>query len=299
MKTAYVKYISSLLLFGLNGIVASFVNLSSYEIVFFRTMLGALLLSVVFFITRKKLTFYKKEKRKSLVYLCASGVCMGVSWMFLYEAYAQIGVSLSTLAYSCGPVIVMMLSPILFKEKFTSLKLFSFAAVFVGMILVNGVTATSGSLWGLFCGIMSAIGYAGMVIFNKKAKDIEGIENSALQLIVSFVVVSIFIAIRQGLYIPVEPTSIAPLLILGLVNTGFGCYLYFSSIGKLPAQSVSIWGYLELLSAIVFSFIFLSEKLEWWQFIGAALIVGGAAVGEIFGSRSLRRKDKNDFPQER
>ena len=35
MKFSYVKYIFALLLFGSNGIVASFINLSSYEIVFF------------------------------------------------------------------------------------------------------------------------------------------------------------------------------------------------------------------------------------------------------------------------
>jgi hypothetical protein len=45
---------------------------------------------------------------------------MGTSWMFLYEAYAQVGVSIATLAYYCGPVIVMVLSPILFRKKMTS-----------------------------------------------------------------------------------------------------------------------------------------------------------------------------------
>jgi len=33
-KNAYFKYIAALLLFGSNGIVASYISLSSYEIVF-------------------------------------------------------------------------------------------------------------------------------------------------------------------------------------------------------------------------------------------------------------------------
>jgi hypothetical protein len=49
---------------------------------------------------------------------------MGASWMFLFEADAQIGVSIATLAYYCGPVIVMILSPFLFKEKMTAVRLF-------------------------------------------------------------------------------------------------------------------------------------------------------------------------------
>lgn len=289
MKIAFIKYVTSLLLFGLNGVVASFILLNSYEKVLFRTLLGGLLLIIVFFITRKKLTFYKKKK--AFAFLCASGICMGISWMFLYEAYAQIGVSLSTLTYSCGPVIVMMLSPIIFKERLSALKAASFVVVFAGMILVNGTVFEGGNFWGFFCGIMSAIGYSGMVIFNKKAKDIEGLENPTLQLLISFVVVFAFVGIRQGFNIEISSGSVVPLLVLGFVNTGLGCYLYFSSIGKLKAQTVSIWGYLELLSAIVFSFIFLHEGLVWWQYIGAALIVGGAVVGEFFGDRKSNKTD--------
>ncbi|RDB61439.1 EamA family transporter, partial [Eggerthella sinensis] len=48
-------------------------------------------------------------------------------------------------------------------------------------------------------------------------------------------------------------SDIAPVLFLGIVNTGLGCFLYFSSIAKLPAGSVAICGYLEPLSALAFA----------------------------------------------
>ncbi|WP_319378248.1 hypothetical protein [uncultured Methanocorpusculum sp.] len=44
MNLDLFKYILALLIFGSNGIVASFIALTSYEIVFFRTMIGALFL---------------------------------------------------------------------------------------------------------------------------------------------------------------------------------------------------------------------------------------------------------------
>ena len=43
MKTSYLKYIAALALFGTNGIVASLITLSSYEIVYLRTFIGSLL----------------------------------------------------------------------------------------------------------------------------------------------------------------------------------------------------------------------------------------------------------------
>ena len=279
MKTSYLKYIFALLLFGSNGIVASLIHLSSYEIVLLRTLIGSLLLIAIFFIAREKMTFYKYKTQS--IFLAVSGIAMGTSWIFLYEAYDEIGVSLASLAYYCGPVIVMILSPILFGEKLTRIKVCSFLVVLVGTFLVNGTAFENGvSVWGLACGLLSAICYSLMVIFNKKAKDITGLENSMLQLFVAFLTVAIFVGIKQGYRMEIDTQSIIPILVLGLLNTGIGCYFYFSSIGKLPMQTVAICGYLEPLSAVVFSVIFLKETMFPIQIIGAVLIIGGAMLGE-------------------
>lgn len=279
MKTSYLKYIFALLLFGSNGIVASLIHLSSYEIVLLRTLIGSLLLIAIFFIAREKLTFYKYKTQS--IFLAVSGIAMGTSWIFLYEAYDEIGVSLASLAYYCGPVIVMILSPILFRERLTKRKVCSFLVVLVGIFLVNGTAFENGvSVWGLACGLLSAVCYSLMVMFNKKAKDITGLENSMLQLFVAFLTVAVFVGIKQGYRMQIDTQSIIPILVLGLLNTGIGCYFYFSSIGKLPVQTVAICGYLEPLSAVVFSVIFLKETMLPIQIIGAVLIIGGAMLGE-------------------
>ena len=279
MKASYLKYIFALLLFGSNGIVASLIHLSSYEIVLLRTLIGSLLLIAIFFIAREKLTFYKYKTQS--IFLAVSGIAMGTSWIFLYEAYDEISVSLASLAYYCGPVIVMILSPFLFGEKLTRIKVCSFLGVLVGIFLVNGTAFENGvSVWGLACGLLSAVCYSLMVMFNKKANDITGLENSMLQLFVAFLTVAIFVGIKQGYRMEIDTQSIIPILVLGLLNTGIGCYFYFSSIGKLPVQTVAICGYLEPLSAVLFSVIFLKETMLPIQIIGAVLIIGGAMLGE-------------------
>lgn len=280
MKRAYCKYITALLLFGLNGIVASHIDLSSHEIVLLRTFIGSMLLMGIYFLRKGKLTFYKHKKQ--FLFLCISGMAMGTSWMFLYEAYAQIGVSIASLLYYCGPVMVMAVSPVLFKEKLTIQKMIGFFAVLCGIFLVNGSAWSGNNLFGIFCGMMSAVMYAFMVIFNKKAAEITGLENSMLQLLISFLTVAVFVGIRQGFALEIPKTSIIPILILGLLNTGIGCYFYFSSIGKLPVQTVAICGYLEPLSAVLFSVILLQEQMLLPQIMGAVLIIGGAVFAECF-----------------
>ena len=277
---AFTKYISALLLFGLNGIVASQIPLNSYEIVFLRTLIGSILLIALFLIGKGKLhiNIYKKDA----LFVVLSGIAMGTSWMFLYEAYQQIGVSLSSLLYYCGPIIVMILSPIIFREKLTAPKLLGFATVLVGIFLVNGNAPQGNSnTWGLLCGAMSAVMYFFMVILNKQSKSISGMENSVIQLVVSFLTVAIFTGIKQGFVIHVPAAAWIWILILGVVNTGIGCYLYFSPLTKLPVQTVAVCGYLEPLSAVVFAAVLLGEKMTIVQIIGAVCIIGGAMIGEL------------------
>jgi len=281
MRKAYFKYIIALLLFGTNGVVASNISLSSYEIVFFRTMIGSLLLMLIFVLTKGKFTFVRKKRQ--FLSLAVSGIALGASWIFLYEAYQQIGVSFASLAYYCGPVIVMVLAPLLFQEHLTVTKGIGFSAVLIGIFLINShLTESAANQWGLFCGAMSAIMYAVMVIFNKKAKEITGLENSMLQLIFSFLTVAVFLIYKQGFHIHIAAMDVMPVLVLGILNTGIGCYLYFSSIGKLTVQTVAICGYLEPLSAVVFSVLLLKEGMSFTQVVGAALILGGAILGELF-----------------
>lgn len=281
MKSSYYKYFAALLLFGSNGIVASNINLPSYEIVLLRLLLGSLFLITVFAVSRQRFTFYRNKH--TCLYLFISASAMGASWMLLYEAYQQVGISIASLAYYCGPVIVMILSPFLFRETLTWPKIAGFLTVLAGMCLVNLQALDEGkTIWGLFCGLMSAFMYALMVTANKKAKPESGLENSLLQLVIGSFIVVAFVSMQKNFVLSLTTIDWIPVLLLGLLNTGIGCYLYFSSITDLPVQTVAICGYLEPLSAVVFSVLFLHEVLLPLQMLGAVLILGGAIFGECF-----------------
>lgn len=278
------------MLFGVNGIIASHISLGSVQIVLLRTLAGGLLLGAVFFATGKKPAF--PTHKRETVYICISGIAMGCSWMLLYEAYRQIGVSIATLLYYCGPVIVMVLSPILFKERLNPVKIAGFITVLAGVLLINGSTSdTRGNPFGVFCGLASAATYVVMVAANKKAVHIQGTENCVIQLASAFLTVAVFAMFRGELFFRINPRELVWILLLGLVNTGIGCWLYFSSIGRLPVQSVAILGYSEPLSAVLFSVLFLGEKMLPLQIVGAVLIIGGALLGEsaVFKGRKNRQ----------
>ncbi len=286
-KKALIKYLAALLLFGLNGIVASHIKMNSYEIVFLRTLIGSLLLVFMFLLAKGK--FHIKNNKKDYLFITLSGVAMGASWMFLYEAYQQIGVSISSLLYYCGPVIVMILSPIIFKEKLTAPKIIGFLVVIAGIFLVNGQAVTNSlNIKGLICGAMSAFMYFFMVTLNKQSKQITGLENAVVQLTVSFLTTAVFVGFKEHFVFEIPKSSIVWILVLGILNTGIGCYLYFSPLSQLPVQTVAICGYLEPLSAVIFATLLLGEKMTLLQIVGAAFIIGGAMIGELW---KIKTKD--------
>ena len=128
------------------------------------------------------------------------------------------------------------------------------------------------------------------MISNKKATHITGLENSTIQLFISFIAVAVFVVCKQGFTLNIQSSDWIPILVLGILNTGVGIYLYFSPISKLPVQSVAICGYLEPLSAVVFSVLFLHEEMLPLYIIGGILIVGGALFGELF---QFKEKEKS------
>ena len=264
-----------------NGIVASFINLTSIEIVFIRTSIGSIILIIVSLLHKEK--FLCLRNKHDALFLILSGLALGGGWIFLFEAYKIIGVSISTLLYYLGPIIAMLLSPLFFDEKLTKEKILGALVVFTGVILINkNISGDITKLHGLFCGFMAGVLYAVMVILNKKVKHASGIENTTCQLVSSFFLVSIFMLFTTGINIKVSGREWIPVLWIGILNTGLTCYFYYSTITKLPMSTVAILSYLDPVSAVILSALILHETLSPIQIIGVFMVIGGAAFSQLY-----------------
>ena len=288
MNNGLFTYLAALLLFGSNGVIAAAIALPSSDIVLLRTFLGALSLVAILIITQRH-TLQAPSRPREAAALLLSGAALGASWIFLFRAYQTIGVGVSSLLYYCGPIIVMALSPLIFGEKLTGGKIAGFIAVACGAFLI-AAQGLGGNMpiAGIACGIASAFCYALMVIASKGAPHIEGLENSALQVSAAFVTALTLTLITQGAPSFLSAASIdwRAVIMLGVVNTGIGCLLYFSAVAKLPVQTVAVVGYLEPLSAVVFSAVLLGEAMTPVRLMGAALIIGGALFCELADKRA-------------
>ncbi len=281
MRKAYLQYFAALLLFGMNGLLVSAIQLPSCEIVFLRTLLGS---GVLFFLVA--VLRPARLSRRDGLFVVGSGIAMGASWTVQYEAFQLVGVGVSSLVYCLGPVLIVALAPRLLGERPSTAHKVGLAVVLLGVALINGQALGSGaSAVGIGCALATVAAYVAMVLLIKRAKDTCGMRGPAVQMLAacafSFAASIVLQAIGlEQLAIPAVSDA-APLLVLGLLNGGICCYWYFDSISKLPAQSVAVCDYLEPLSALILSAVVLGETLGGLQIAGAVLVFAGAIGSEL------------------
>ena len=283
----FALFLFSLILFGTNGAVADAIDLPSNQIVLLRTLIGGSALTAATLLLGRRYTL--PEDRRQVLYVLGSGIALGISWIFLYEAYVLAGVGISSMLYYCGPAIVLVLSPVIFRERLTAAGIIGFTAVLIGAILIciRSVNTDVDTL-GYLLGIGSAVAHAAMLVFGKKVTAVEGLQNSSVQLLAAFATVLVYSLLTAGSDSSVQSDDWPPILVLGLANTAFGCLLYFSTIPRLRTQTISVWGYLEPLSALLAGVVILGEVLYAEQWLGALLILAGAIGMEVFEGRTGR-----------
>ena len=278
-----------MVIFGTNGLIVANISLGSAEIVLMRTFLGSLFLLAIVLVKR---SFSFADLKADLIPATIGGAALGLNWVLLFSAYRSAGVGLSTLTYYCGPIIVLALSPVLFREKLTWNKLLAIAAVAVGMFCITGdIKPGSDVQTGILFGGGAALLYASLIVANKRVKRLSGLNCAMYELIVAFFVVLIYL-LASNVKLPVVPAAedIVWVLVIGLVNTGLAYYLYFSSLQKLPGQTVALVCYIDPLTALLVSVAFLGEKLLGVQIAGAVLILGGACLGELKFKKTENKK---------
>lgn len=278
----YIMFVAAMLIFGSNGVFASMLDMSGAQLVLMRTLIGGAVLLIIILISRSRTPreVLLREKWRLLF----AGVCLGANWALLFEAYNLMNVSLATLTYYTAPVLVLVLAPFVLKERQNSLAYVGMLVVVVGMLLVVGTDFGEGgvTVTGLVVGLGSAVFYAMLMLVNKKISGVSGLNLTFIEIIIAAVILLPYVfATSGGVPLPTDACGIFALLFLCTVNTGFACWLYFSSMNRLPAKAVALMGYFDPVSALVFSAVFLDERLSTVQFIGAVLVLAGALVGQL------------------
>lgn len=282
-RKAYASMISAMLIFGTVAIFRRFIPLSSALLAFFRGIIGALVLLLYTALRGRRL---QKPAKGQLALLMLTGGLLGANWIVLFESYNYTTVATATMCFYMQPTIMILLSPLVFRERLTARKLLCALAAIVGMLFVSGAAeAGAGGVddgRGIALGLCAAMLYALIVMLNKKVKNEDAYVNTILQLAAAAAVLIPYLLLTEDFSaVQLDMRTVVPVLLLGAVHTGFAYALYFGSVKALKAQSIAVLGYIDPVSTLFLSALVLHERLSALGILGAVLILGSAFVSEI------------------
>lgn len=275
----------AMVIFGTIPLFVRHLPLSSGEIALYRAAMAAMLVGAYLLLTRQRLPW--KTLKRALPLLLLSGAALGFNWILLFEAYRYTTVSTATLCYYFAPVLVTVVSVVLFKEKLTGLQVLCFVMSTLGLVLITGLGGAGQSdLIGIGLGLGAACLYATVVLINKRMNGVSGIYRTFLQFTVTTVILLPYVALTGGFHLDtLNGMGWGALLTVGLIHTCVTYCLYFSAVHQLPGQNVALISYLDPLVAVLISVFALAETMTIPQIIGGAMILGFSLLNELWGER--------------
>lgn len=298
MRKAKAKVIAAMLIFGSVGLFVKQIPLASSEIAFYRGLLGSLFLLLILVTKQADVSWNSLKQNAKILFF--SGTAIGLNWILLFEAYRYTTISNATLSYYFAPLFVLLVSPIVLKEKLTAMKLGCIFLALAGMYLIVEKGAVISGAYnhplGILYGIGAAVFYASLILLNKFLKGLSGLESTLIQLTIASVVLLPYVLITEGSGLfHISASSLPYLLILGIVHTGMAYAFYLSAIQELKGQTVAILSYIDPISAVFISALLLNERMTLLQIVGAVFILSAAFVSEWIPKRKtqpIKMKEK-------
>lgn len=226
---------------------------------------------------------------KEALFLCLSGACTGISWISYSRALYLGDVNKVAPIDKSSSVLTVIFAIVIFNETNNLwVKIISVAAIFVGTMLMIpkkevGNNEKASKSWAFYA-ILSAVFAALTSIFAKIGiKNVESNLGTAIRtcvvLVISWIIV--FAKKKAPLIKTVDKKELLFILLSG-VTTGASWLCYYSAIQNGIVSVVVPIDKLSIVITIVFSMIFLKEKLSVKAWIGLSLIVAGTIVMAVF-----------------
>ncbi len=284
-----LNLIISMAVFGTVGIFVRYVGMPSGFVAMVRGFVGVAFILLWMLLTRKRIDI--GAIKSNLLILILSGVFIGVNWIFLFEAYRFTTVATATLCYYMAPVFLIIVAPIFLKERITPLKAVCVLVSIVGMFFVSGALdhglPTGDDALGIVFGLLAAVFYTSVIVLNKKLRDIDPYNKTALQLLFAALAVLPYVIFAEEISSSMfGALPVVMLLVVGIIHTGLAYVLYFGSLSGVSAQSVSIYSYIDPILAVILSALILSEPMSLYGIIGAVMILASTLIASLdFGKK--------------
>jgi len=214
---------------------------------------------------------------------------LGFLGLFLYSALYYYGLAQLTSQEACilnylWPMMLVVFSCVILKERLTVMKGVAMACSFVGIVILsmgNDSMSAGNTILGMAGCIIAAACYGLFSVLNKKADFDQNIS-----MMVSWFVAAVF-ALILGLatesWIPIRGTQWIGMLWLGVAIDAVAYLLWALALkGSENTAKIANLAYLTPFLSLVVSAVLLKEKIELRAFVALVFIIGGILLQNYY-----------------
>ena len=264
--------VAAALLWSTGGLAIKLVPLPALGVAFWRSLVSAIFLVVVFRPARAR--WRHASIATSLIY--ALMILSFVSATKMTTAANAI-----FLQYT-GPLYVLAFAPFLLKERFRHVDAAAMAVALAGMSLFFVGRLDPGALTGNLVAVVAGF-FFGLVILLLR-RDAAG---DAIPSVIAgnFLAAALAFPFARG-HLALGGRGILLVLFLGIVQLGISYVLFVRGLTVVPAAEASLLGMLEPMFNPLWAFLGLGEKPSAWALLGGAIVLCAVAGRTVFGWRA-------------
>ena len=220
---------------------------------------------------------------------------LGFLGLFVYNALYFYGLSQLSSQEACilnylWPIMLVLFSCIILREKVTFMKVFAILCSFIGIIILSMGTGTAGSgnaVLGIAACIAAAACYGLFCVLNKKAEYDQGIAMMINWFVAA--VGAMILGLVTETWVPIRGTQWIGMLWFGIIVNGVG-YLWWALALNEAEDSAKIanLAYLVPFLSLIVSAILVGEKLELRAVVALIFIIGGILLQSLYERRQTK-----------
>jgi drug/metabolite transporter (DMT)-like permease len=247
-------------------------DISPVTLVFFRTIIGALIL-VPIAVARGNIGPALRHWRWIALY---TAVEVALPWFLVSDAELRLSSSLTALLIAGTPFVGVLLGRLTGSDdRFDARRLFGLVVGFVGVAVLVGLNVSVSELGAAGEIGLVAIGYAlGPLIISRKLADAPPIGVVALSLVLPTIVYAPLGLSHLPAAIP-PPQVLLAIGLLGVVCTALAFLLFFALIAEVGPVRATVITYVNPAVALALGVALLGEPLTIGAVAGFALILAG------------------------
>lgn len=267
----------AVMLFGLSGVVAQFVEVSAVMVALGRVVCSSLLL---FLIAAVKKDTLKLNSGKDYGLIILTGIVMAVHWTTFFQSIQVSSVAIGTITFSTFPLFLTFIEPFVFREKLKKQSVLTAVILFAGVLITipefsmeNNTTV--GIIWGMLCSFTYAVMTLANRYFSARYKG---------RIICLYEQGTAAVVLLPALFIVKtswRAQDIAGVAFVGFICTAFAYSPYVSAQKNVRAQTAGIISGMETVYGIVYALLFLGEIPSGRELVGGAVILGVAMYSSL------------------